>query len=54
MIKIKYKKLHCDKVLETSLEPNGFDISSEEKLLDYVSLQLRLSEIPYTWFKIIT
>lgn len=54
MIKIKYKKLHCDKVLEMGIEPFVFDISTEEKLLDYVSLQLRLSEIAYTWFKIIT
>ena len=39
MIKIKNKKQHCDKVLETSLEPNGFDINTEKKLLDYVGLK---------------
>ena len=54
MIKIKYKKLHSDKVLEMGISPNGFDISSEEKLLDYVGLELRLREIPCIWFKIIT
>lgn len=54
MIKIKYKKLHCDKISEMELKPNGFDISTEEKLLDYVALQLRTMQIPYTWFKIIT